>query len=233
MVWHGTQVDVHGLGLSITGAAAAARQLAFDFENDCLNLQLLLPMMMKLTCSSGAPLSSTQSNSSSSCFSSGPAPATSCSKDGVCVHYTDGKDISAAKSVAGSADIALIFAGTTSTEGTDRADLTLGTDDTLIAGVTADPQIGAKTAVIVVTPGAVRTDWREQAGAVLAAFMPGEAYGDAISAILFGDVSPSGRLPLTFPRIENEVNLSMAQWPGVHKSNNATPCLSWHDTGKS
>lgn len=216
-------VDKQQLGI----IANSSKQVEFTFENDCLNVQLLLPMVMNFSCSGGA-----------SCFATPlpPAPtppgAPSCTKDGVCVYYTSGKDIVQAQALAAASDIALIFTGTTSKEGTDRANLNLGADDALISNVSADPATGAKTAVIVVTPGAILTDWRDQVGAVVTAFMPGEEYGHAIASVLWddGDNGPSGRLPVTFPAIENEVNFSIAQWPGVHKAKPDTPCLSWHDT---
>jgi beta-glucosidase len=37
-------------------------------------------------------------------------------------------------------------------------------------------------------------------GAIVQAFYPGEETGNALADILFGDVSPAGRLPVTFPR---------------------------------
>ena len=38
--------------------------------------------------------------------------------------------------------------------------------------------------------------------------------GNAIADVLFGDVNPGGKLPLTFPNRENETEFSPAQWPG-------------------
>ena len=56
---------------------------------------------------------------------------------------------------------------------------------------------GNKTAVVVVTPGAVLTDWRDNVSALLTAFLPGQEYGHSITEVLWGDVAPSGKLPLS------------------------------------
>jgi len=40
----------------------------------------------------------------------------------------------------------------------------------------------------------------DHVGAIIQAFYPGEEGGSALAEILFGDVSPAGRLPITFPR---------------------------------
>ena len=52
--------------------------------------------------------------------------------------------------------------------------------------------------------------------AVLTPLLPGQEYGNAITDILFGDVNPGGKLPITFPSKENEEELSPQQWPGVN-----------------
>lgn len=61
------------------------------------------------------------------------------------------------------------------------------------------------TVVVMVNPGAVLTPWADSVAAALTMFMPGLEMGNAISDILYGDVNPSGRLPLTFPNKENEM----------------------------
>ena len=67
----------------------------------------------------------------------------------------------------------------------------------------------------MLNPGAVLTPWTDDAAAVLTMFMPGLEMGNALSDILYGDVNPSGRLPLTFPNIDNEQNFTQSQWPGL------------------
>ena len=41
--------------------------------------------------------------------------------------------------------------------------------------------------------------------AILVAWYPGQAGGDAVARILFGDVAPSGRLPVSFPRTSEDL----------------------------
>ena len=91
--------------------------------------------------------------------------------------------------------------------------LGLGAQDALIQAI-ANASCGAKTVVTVVTPGAILTPWREDVAAVLTPMMPGKEYGAAIDSVLFGDVSPSGKLAITFPAVDNEMNITAGQWPG-------------------
>jgi len=141
-----------------------------------------------------------------------PVPGVDCNKD-VCVHYSEGLDHAEAVALATAADVTLIFGATTSSEGSDRGDLTLGDTDSLIVDVAE--AAGNKVVVIAVTPGALLTPWRDQVGAVLTPLMPGQEYGDAIAEVLFGTVNPGGKLPLTFPNAANEMEITKEQWPGV------------------
>lgn len=82
-------------------------------------------------------------------------------------------------------------------EGEDVPDLSLPNgQDALIAAVAA---ANPKTIVVLETGGPVLMPWLDKVGAVLSAWYPGAKGGDAIAGILFGDVNPSGRLPVTFP----------------------------------
>jgi len=47
--------------------------------------------------------------------------------------------------------------------------------------------------------------WLPDVGAVLTAWYPGQEGGTAIGEVLFGDVTPSGKLPVSFPRTEQDL----------------------------
>lgn len=72
--------------------------------------------------------------------------------------------------------------------------------------------------VVLQTSGVVITPWRNQVNAVLQSWYPGQEGGKAIARILFGDVDPGGRLPLSFPDKETD-NLVFGQpdrYPGLN-----------------
>jgi beta-glucosidase len=55
--------------------------------------------------------------------------------------------------------------------------------------------------------------WLDRVGAVLDAWYPGEAGGEAVAAVLFGDADPAGRLPITFPVREGQLPLTYDHKP--------------------
>lgn len=114
--------------------------------------------------------------------------------------------IAVAVKVARSADVVVVTAGIEEGEARDRSSLHLpGRQEELIARLVAT---GKPVIVVLVAGGAViATPWLETVGAVLQAFYPGEAGAEAIARVLFGDVSPSGRLPYTVPRSEGQLPL--------------------------
>lgn len=57
---------------------------------------------------------------------------------------------------------------------------------------------GNKTVVVLKTSGMVLMPWLDNVRALLEAWFPGQADGDVVADILFGVISPSGKLPVTF-----------------------------------
>ncbi|MFC8802192.1 glycoside hydrolase family 3 C-terminal domain-containing protein [Streptomyces anthocyanicus] len=103
---------------------------------------------------------------------------------------------------AGAADAAVVVVGTTEhgeSEGYDRTGLALGaTQDALVRAVaTANP----RTVAVVNSGGPVELPWREQAGAVLLTWFPGQEGGGGLADVLFGHAEPGGRLPTTWPAV--------------------------------
>jgi len=85
----------------------------------------------------------------------------------------------------------------------DRKSLALpGDQDQLIASVAA---LNPRTVVVLEGSGALLMPWKDQVAAILMAWYPGEKGGTAIADVLFGDVTPSGKLPATFPRAEQDL----------------------------
>ncbi|MDI3283842.1 glycoside hydrolase family 3 N-terminal domain-containing protein [Polyangium sp. 15x6] len=84
-------------------------------------------------------------------------------------------------------------------EGADRADLTLvGRQMELVRAIV---ETGTPTVVVLVNGRPLAIPWiAENVPAVLEAFEPGLVGGRAVAEVLFGDVSPSGRLPMSIPR---------------------------------
>ena len=82
-------------------------------------------------------------------------------------------------------------------EGYDLPDLSLpwGQDAVIDAVASANPN----TIVVLETGNPVAMPWREKVRAILQAWYPGQAGGQAIAEVLTGAVNPSGRLPLSFP----------------------------------
>ena len=84
-------------------------------------------------------------------------------------------------------------------EGTDRKDLALHEgQNELIARIA---EVNAKTAVVLMSGSPVEMPWINQVPAIVQMWYSGMEGGHAIADVLLGDVNPSGKLPITFPRV--------------------------------
>jgi beta-glucosidase len=104
-----------------------------------------------------------------------------------------------AKALAAKADVVVVPVGfdpDTESEGADRTfELPPGQDE-LIQQIAA---ANKNTIVVLTSGGSVDTSrWLDRVPALVEAWYPGEEGGTALAQILFGDVNPSGCLPITF-----------------------------------
>lgn len=102
-------------------------------------------------------------------------------------------------SLAQTADLSIIFASDRHSEGADNnLGLSLpGDQDALISRIAARSK---KTLVILNTNSAILMPWIDQVNAVMQSWYGGQQIGLALERLLFGDVSPSGKLPVTCPK---------------------------------
>lgn len=122
---------------------------------------------------------------------------------GASVTYDNGAYVETAAESAKAADVAIVFAYQPTSEGGDVPNLALplGQEALIEAVAAANPH----TIVILETGNPVRMPWADKVGAVLSAWYSGARGGEAITHILFGDVNPSGRLPISWPVDESQL----------------------------
>lgn len=119
------------------------------------------------------------------------------------VEYNDGADPASAAALAKSSEIAIVFVNEPTSEGQDLRTLTLsGKQDDLVNQVAA---ANPRTIVVLETGGPAAMPWISNVGAAIEAWYPGIRGAEALANIMFGDVNPSGKLPATFPKSENDL----------------------------
>jgi beta-glucosidase len=122
---------------------------------------------------------------------------------GANVQFDSGSNPDTAAALAKNADVAIIFVYQWESEDMDLSSLALPEhQDDLIAKVAA---VNPHTVVVIESGGPVTMPWVGQAGAILEAWFAGSRGAEAIANVLFGDVNPSAKLPITFPRSEADL----------------------------
>jgi beta-glucosidase len=122
------------------------------------------------------------------------------------------------------ADIVIYFGGLNKeaggdSEGSDRRDFKLhyGQDELIQKIAAANP----KTIVVLLGTPAEMDAWLDQVPAVVQAWYPGLEGGNALAAVLFGDVNPSGKLPCTIPkRLADSPAHALGATPGSYPGTN-------------
>ena len=136
-------------------------------------------------------------------FPTSPLKAVSAKAPGAKIQFDSGASAEAAAELAKKSDVAIVFAHQWTSEGMDLPNLSLpDNQDRLIEKVAA---ANPRTIVVLETGTAVTMPWLEKVSGVLEAWYGGSKGADAVANILFGDVNPSAKLPMTFPRSEQDV----------------------------
>lgn len=157
----------------------------------------------------------------------------------VVVAATDGSTNAAAAAEAAAADVVIVMAGVVTTEGRDRPSLSLpDNQDALISAVAA---ANPRTVVVLKDGDPVLMPWIDQVPAVLEAWNPGQEDGNVVARLLFGLANPSGKLPVTYPKLATDTPANTAQrYPGtvengiptVHYSEGLAMGYRWYDSQK-
>ena len=113
------------------------------------------------------------------------------------IDFDPGLTAAEATLLARRSEVVIVFAIRPEGESYDLADLALpwGQDALVDALASANPN----TIVVLETGNPVSMPWRAKVRAIVEAWYPGQAGGQAIAEVLTGVVNPSGRLPITFP----------------------------------
>src|ERR1700729_1445700 len=144
-------------------------------------------------------------------------------QSGASLTYEKGTDISgtsdsgfaAAVSAAQNSDVAVLALGESSDmsgEAASRAYLDLpGNQQQLLEAVVAT---GKPVVLLIFSGRPLVLDWAaKHVPAIMEVWFPGTEAGNAIAEVLFGDVSPSGKLPMSFPRAVGQEPLYYNQLP--------------------
>jgi beta-glucosidase len=120
------------------------------------------------------------------------------------IDFDSGKDLQSAANLARSADLAIVFAYQWLSEDMDVPSLSLPhNQDALIEKVvSANPH----TIVVLETGTAVTMPWINKVAGVVETWFAGSSGHKALANVLVGDVNPSGKLPMTFPKTEADLS---------------------------
>ncbi len=122
------------------------------------------------------------------------------------------KDFQDALELAKQTDYIIVTAGIHEGEFQDRAFLNLeGNQEAFIHAL---EELNKPVTTLLVGGSAIKTtDWKDKVGAILNIWYPGEEGGHAVARTLFGEVNPSGKLPITYPIEEGQLPLTYNHYP--------------------
>ena len=119
------------------------------------------------------------------------------------VEFASGQDATATAALAKNADVAIVFAYQWLAEGMDLPSLSLpDNQDALIEQVAA---ANPHTIVVLETGTAVTMPWIGKVRGVVEVWFAGSSGHKALANVLTGEVNPSGKLAMTFPKSDADL----------------------------
>jgi beta-glucosidase len=145
--------------------------------------------------------------------------------------------LSEALDVSKSADYVIFVGGLNKSEfqdseGADRKGLELPYNQDKVISELA--KVNKNLIVVNISGNAVAMPWIQQVPAIVQGWFLGSESGNALAAVLVGDVNPSGKLPFTFPvKLEDNSAHSVGEFPGkdgqVHYNEGIFVGYRWND----
>jgi len=136
-------------------------------------------------------------------FPTSPLKAVAAIAPGAQVRFASGEDPAAAAALAKESQMAIVFAYQWTHEAYDVPNLSLpDKQDELIEQVAAS---NPNTIVVLESGTAVTMPWASRVSGILEAWYAGSKGADAVADIIFGEVNPSAKLPITFPVSEADL----------------------------
>ena len=130
------------------------------------------------------------------------------------IDFDPGTDLDSAAKLAQSSDLAIVFADQWESEGMDLENLSLpDNQDALIERVAA---ANPRTIVVIESGTAVTMPWIDKVAGVVEAWYAGSSGHRALANVLVGDVNPSGKLAITFPKNEQDLPHATIPPPPPH-----------------
>lgn len=147
------------------------------------------------------------------------------------VEFNSGDDPAAAAALAGSADVAIVFAYQWESEGMDLPSLSLpGNQNQMIEAVAA---ANPHTIVVLETGGPVTMPWVDKVSSIVEAWYAGSRGAEAVANILTGEVNPSAKLPLTFPKSDADLPRPHIAQPSAEERNEGRAAVNTHANPES
>ncbi len=114
----------------------------------------------------------------------------------VTLEWNPPEAVEAAADAAGDADVALVLARTDTFYGDDRHEFELPGNQNALVEAVADANEDA--VVLLNTEAPVAMPWVDAVPGIFQIWFPGQEGGRAVANLLFGEVNPSGKTPVTF-----------------------------------